>query len=454
MSDDTPTESFTPGESGDLPTRRERRAAEEAAAAAAASNNSQNPNEQEAGHASTGEQPTTQLPVAEQLPGEQVDVDPGADDQADGGVGTDIFDFSDPDDDDADADGDLAEEATSDPADTDSATATATATATAEPAVPGPMTQLFTPPSQREPEGEPRDAGLSDEDASTANEIPDERSGTESSVTESSVTDDGPATELFAFPGTTAPVDEPATQRYDQPFGGWPAATRSPADDQATRRFDQQPPEAYPGAGAFDPLFPAGPQATQSVPATEAMGRRTPPTEPPQSKRTLIILIVVGAVLLVAVLVLVLLLLTRTIGGGTAASPSPSVTTSDTPSPTPSTTPSATPTPSPTPSPTQTAPPAPTNPTFATFSAQSSAGCSSDSGDVALTFTWGSTDAKTAYIGVGTTNAKQDPYASDLPPTDTYTDLTYDCSQPSQVYTVTLENAAGLITNRTVTITR
>ncbi|MET0992163.1 MAG: hypothetical protein ABWX66_07190, partial [Lacisediminihabitans sp.] len=99
-------------------------------------------------------------------------------------------------------------------------------------------------------------------------------------------------------------------------------------------------------------------------------------------------------------------------------------------------------------------PPAPSNPTFATFSAQSSAGCSSDSGDVALTFTWGSTDAKTAYIGVGTTDAKQNPYASNLPPTDTYTELNYDCSLESQVYTVTLENAAGLTTNRTVTITR
>jgi hypothetical protein len=322
------------------------------------------------------------------------------------------------------------------------------------------MTHLFTTPSLRDsepsdsadadPVTEPiADSELLDDDASTANEIPGDSSAESS--------DDGPATELFAFPGLETPADEPATERYDQPFSGWPAAPAStPADDQATRRFDQPAAAAFPGADVFDPLFPAGPQVAQPAPATQAMRPGTPPTEPPQSRRTLVILIVVGAVLLVAILVLVLLLLTRTIGGGAAAStsPSPSVSTSASPSPSPSITPSASPSPSPSPSPTQTTPPAPANPTFASFSAQSSAGCSSNSGEVALTFTWGSTDAKTAYIGVGTTNAKQDPYAGNLPPTDTYTDLTYDCTQASQVYTVTLENAAGLITNRTVTITR
>ena len=53
-----------------------------------------------------------------------------------------------------------------------------------------------------------------------------------------------------------------------------------------------------------------------------------------------------------------------------------------------------------------------------------------------------------------TTDAKLAPYASDLPPVFTYTDLAYQCDQESQIYTVTLEDAAGSTRSETVTITR
>jgi hypothetical protein len=59
-----------------------------------------------------------------------------------------------------------------------------------------------------------------------------------------------------------------------------------------------------------------------------------------------------------------------------------------------------------------------------------------------------------AYLGVGTQNAAINPTVSDLPPTATYTDLDYDCGLESQVYTVTLEDDAGAVTSKTVTITR
>ena len=44
------------------------------------------------------------------------------------------------------------------------------------------------------------------------------------------------------------------------------------------------------------------------------------------------------------------------------------------------------------------------------------------------------------------------PYESDLPTTFRYDNLTFDCTLASQVYTVTLEDADGLLAHRTVTV--
>ena len=71
-----------------------------------------------------------------------------------------------------------------------------------------------------------------------------------------------------------------------------------------------------------------------------------------------------------------------------------------------------------------------------------------------LTFSWSSANAARAHIGGRTANAKTAPYASDLPPTGTYADLAYNCSQASRFYTATLEDAEGRLNDRTVTITK
>lgn len=178
----------------------------------------------------------------------------------------------------------------------------------------------------------------------------------------------------------------------------------------------------------------------------------------PKSKRLLYVLIGIGAVLLIAVIILLVVLLTRPTGSNTVAeTPIPSATASETPSAVPSesatpvSTPSATETvaaPTPTPAP---QPPAQV-PGFDSFHAPSHAGCQAGDTQKQLTFSWSSDDAVKAYIGVQTKNAKTAPYEADLPPVYTYTNLYYNCDQASQYYTVTLEDGAGHITNKTVTI--
>jgi len=254
------------------------------------------------------------------------------------------------------------------------------------------------------------------------------------------------------------------------------------SDDTPTERFDpksagQTPPdplgadpEQYPATRRLPASEIPMPAATPLYTPTPGDGvippdrtRATPPPggrppagapggtggTPPKNPRTLMWwLIGAGAVLLVAVIVLLVMLLGN---GGDGGDEAPVATSSPPASETPSPTPSATPEPEPTPTPT--AAPAP-SPTFATFSAPASAGCQEGDDEAPLTFSWSSTDAVRAYLGVGTQNAALNPTVSDLEPTATYTDLPYDCSVASQVYTVTLEDASGGLASKTVTITR
>lgn len=131
---------------------------------------------------------------------------------------------------------------------------------------------------------------------------------------------------------------------------------------------------------------------------------------------------------------------------------------------TPVVSPTETPAASSTPSPSQTAPvpkpspsattEAPASPTFDSFSAPATATCEEGATEAPLTFVWSSGNAVRAYLGTATTNAALNPTVSDLPATDTYSDLQYDCSLASQVYTVTLEDASGGLASQTVTITK
>ena len=173
----------------------------------------------------------------------------------------------------------------------------------------------------------------------------------------------------------------------------------------------------------------------------------------PKSRTLLYVLIGVGALLLIAVIVLIATLLSS--NPTPAASPSPTPTVSVTPSPTPSE-PSATPTPSQTEEPVVDPAPAPAPdpiPGFDSFAYEQDAGCQPGDSQQQLTFSWSSDDAVRAYVGVQTNNAKTGSYSGELPAVYTYSDIYYNCGQASQYYTVTLEDAAGRLTHKTVTIT-
>ena len=61
--------------------------------------------------------------------------------------------------------------------------------------------------------------------------------------------------------------------------------------------------------------------------------------------------------------------------------------------------------------------------------------------------------AELAWFGTGVTNAKATPDAS-VDPTATYRDAEFDCSMESQIYTVTIDDGTGAITNNTVELLR
>jgi flagellar basal body-associated protein FliL len=209
------------------------------------------------------------------------------------------------------------------------------------------------------------------------------------------------------------------------------------SDDTPTERFD----------APTEPL----PKTAES-----ADGEAAAPEER-QKRGLLIALLAVAGAILIALIVLIIALL-----GSNAADddlPEPEVTTSETPTPTPEETESPEPTeePSEEPSdePSATAappPPPPQSPSFATFSGPNKAACPDTSSSVQLTWSWSSSNATGAWFGIGTQNAKAEPFES-VPTTATYS-FNYQCSEASQIYTVTLEDSSGRLTHKTVTVTR
>lgn len=133
------------------------------------------------------------------------------------------------------------------------------------------------------------------------------------------------------------------------------------------------------------------------------------------------------------------------------ASPSASVTpsASASASPSPSVTPSASETPAPSPTPTETSP---SGPTFTSFVAPSQATCPDEMTTAEVTVTWTSSGAVKAWIGIATDNAKQEPY-SEVPTSGSAT-LPFPCSNASQKYTVTIEDAAGNLAHQSQTVQR
>ncbi len=202
----------------------------------------------------------------------------------------------------------------------------------------------------------------------------------------------------------------------------------------------------------------------------------TPPEQAPDGPgqptmrtwRRLALIFGVAAGVLVVLLV-VALLRPWADSESTAAPASPSATPTATPSATPTASPSATPTatPSATPTaaPTATAAasdapsggdaPAPSDPVLAITSfaaSDTTVACANDSDAIAITFTWDSTDATAAWFGVDTPNAK----AGGLQQVDPSGSFTWNfyCSNAATVYTVTVEDAAGQLVHRSVTVSR
>lgn len=254
-------------------------------------------------------------------------------------------------------------------------------------------------------------------DGSTVNDTPTERFGATGS--------DQP-TERFG--ATPAPGADLPTERLGASASG---------DDAPTRRYEQLPPVAPPPPppGSRGLNGPGGPGGPGRDPEEEARRRRN----------LLVLLGCLGVLLLAGVVVLVLSLVSRP-GAQVAATPSPTPT-AESLAPEPE---------APAPEPEPEAPEEPAAPplAFDDFQAPTTVQCPDETSSVPLTFSWRSATAERAYIGVQTADAAQAPYAADLPPTATYTDLAYQCSEASQVYTVTLEDAAGARVHESVTVTR
>lgn len=213
------------------------------------------------------------------------------------------------------------------------------------------------------------------------------------------------------------------------------------SDDTPTERFE--PPTArlpHTGASTGD--------STGAVPGDAGLE----PSGEGRNRGMLIALIAVAAAILIALIVLIVVVVGNAGPAGDQPAPEASATESESPTPTPTPEETESAEPSSAPSATAAPPPAPQSPSFATFTGPDRATCPDTSSAVAITWSWSSTNAVNAWFGIGTTNAKAEPFES-VATTATYT-FNYQCSQPSQIYTVTLEDSAGRLTHKTVEIVR
>jgi hypothetical protein len=94
-------------------------------------------------------------------------------------------------------------------------------------------------------------------------------------------------------------------------------------------------------------------------------------------------------------------------------------------------------------------------PVISAFSVEPTvAACPDDrSSTVPLTFSWSSESAERAWIGVGTTDASAQPAAEVDLRSAGFSDLVFACSDADQVFTLTVQGAAGTV-SETIAITR
>lgn len=212
------------------------------------------------------------------------------------------------------------------------------------------------------------------------------------------------------------------------------------SDDTPTERFESPTPTA----------------PTAPLPSTAAAASTTEvsPDEKPKRGMLIALLSIAGAIL-IALIILIVVMLNS--GGASNEQPTPEFTASESPSPTPTVDETETPEPSDEPSDEPSAttappPPPPQSPSFATFSGTNKAACPDTSSSIEITWSWSSSNAVNAWFGIGTNNAKLQPYEQ-VPTTASYT-FYYQCSEASQIYTVTLEDSANRLTHKTVEIVR
>ena len=243
-------------------------------------------------------------------------------------------------------------------------------------------------------------------------------------------------------------------------------------DDAPTKKFPVQPAAGQPTDGSGMPQSPT-PRASSDDAPTEFLGAAipartsqpqraagsglppaSPGTPPPPAspsdadaarkrKRTITIwLIVAGVVLIAAIAVLATVLLTRdsapTAAPTTSATPSASAPVTPSQEPQPSASQTEAPAPPPE-TPTTTPVPPAQGAVFTSFTPEDNTpvACPDEFSTAPLTFTWSSTGASLAWIGVDTDNAKANPHA-EVDTTATYRDLGFDCSKETQKFTVTL----------------
>ncbi|KQV26609.1 hypothetical protein [Yonghaparkia sp. Root332] len=253
------------------------------------------------------------------------------------------------------------------------------------------------------------------------------------------------------------------TRPLDQPGAVPPVAPTPPPPTAPTEIFRPAGVGAAAGVGAGLGAGAAAGAAAGGFPRSSAPIGGGPAAGPaPASSATesrrlsggAIALIVLAVILLIALVVLIFALLNRDDAPAPAASDTPSTSASPSDTPSPSPTPSETEEPSPSPTPTESsaAPePAPA-PTFTVFQAENTANCPDESGSVPLFWSWSIDGATNAWFGIGTDDARAEPF-EEVPTTATY-EFAYQCSEESQLYTVSAENADGLVTHQTVEVVR
>lgn len=234
-------------------------------------------------------------------------------------------------------------------------------------------------------------------------------------------------------------------------------------NDDRPGRADDEPTEPLEPVGGGDApteqydAVDAGDAPTQLIrpPAAVSPSMATAGTAPLASEpskrglsRSAIAAIALGAILLIALAILIFALMQRGAGPAPTASPTPTPTATTTPTPTPTPTATATPTPTPTETQEEAAP----APTFTVFQAENTANCPEETGSVPIFWSWSIEGASTVWFGVGTDDARAKPF-EEVPTTATY-EFAYQCSEESQLYTVSTENADGLVTHRTVEVVR